>query len=163
MYAVHTPVVPTAAARRRLAVVVRERMADLGLTQEDLRVRGGPSQAWTRDLLHAEDRDETKAIQPDTLRKLDVGMGWEPGSARRVLAGGEPTPLGSSDDPPQKLDDDPEWVITFDPATAARDLAVTEREIREAEARLAYRRTVAEAKRALLQRLSEAGQEDGES
>lgn len=32
---------------------------------------------------------------PVTLRKLDVGLSWERGSARRVLHGGEPTPLAA--------------------------------------------------------------------
>ncbi|WP_336794220.1 helix-turn-helix domain-containing protein [Gordonia malaquae] len=76
--------------RNRLAVLAehaRRRREELGLRQDELKARGGPSTTTLTKIENA--TPPTPA--PGTLRKLDHGLGWSSGSARRVLDGGEPT------------------------------------------------------------------------
>jgi hypothetical protein len=77
----------------RLAEFVRERRVELGLTQEDARAAGGPSTATMRLIEGALQR----SYQPATLRDLERVMQWERGSARMILAGGEPVPRAVTD------------------------------------------------------------------
>ena len=71
-------------------------MADLGLRQQELSSRGGPSPATVRALFKAGDNDlDFKALQPETQLKFDVALEWEAGSTRDVLAGGEPRPTSA--------------------------------------------------------------------
>ena len=74
----------------RLAGLARERRVELGLTQEDVRAAGGPSTASIRLIEGALQR----AYQPATLRDLERALQWERGSVARILAGGDPLPLG---------------------------------------------------------------------
>ena len=74
----------------RLAGFARERRVELGLTQEDVRAAGGPSTASIRLIEGALQR----AYQPATLRDLERALQWERGSVARILAGGDPLPLG---------------------------------------------------------------------
>lgn len=68
---------------------VAARMKELGITNEQLSHRGGPSTTTTSKIkagLQAPPRS-------DVLRKLDHGLRWKEGSALRVLRGGDPVPL----------------------------------------------------------------------
>lgn len=78
---------------QRLAELVRQRRIALDLTQTDVAARGGPS-----DTTLGKVESAVGTPNRQTLMKLDVGLGWTPGSARRVLDGGEPTP--AEGDPP---------------------------------------------------------------
>ena len=72
----------------RFGRIVRERRDYLGLRQDQVAARGGPS---TTTLTKVEN-GTPPAPTPGTLRKLDVGLGWEQGSATRAVSGGDPTP-----------------------------------------------------------------------
>lgn len=70
----------------RFGEIVRLRREELGLRQDQL--SEGPS---TTALTGIENGRSKPA--PVTLRKLDASLRWEPGSAKRTLAGGDPTPM----------------------------------------------------------------------
>ena len=70
----------------RLAKAVRLRREELGLRQDQMRNRGGPSTTKLTEI----ERAMPPAPTAGTLRKLDVSLGWAAGSAAAVLAGGEP-------------------------------------------------------------------------
>lgn len=79
-----------------LARHVLARREQLDLTQLEVHAAGGPSNTW--QTLIEGGRIET--LSRSTARKLDAGLHWEPGSARRVWEGGKPTPArnrGSND------------------------------------------------------------------
>jgi hypothetical protein len=73
----------------RFARIVYERRIALGLTQQEIADAGGPTDTTMTKIENAEWKPGNRKT---TLRKLDVGLQWETGSAQRVLAGGEPTP-----------------------------------------------------------------------
>jgi len=73
----------------RFADLVKQRRTDLDLTQTDVYTQGGPSQPTQTAI----DAGTSKNLTAATLRKLDRGLRWEPGSAKRALAGGDPAPL----------------------------------------------------------------------
>jgi hypothetical protein len=73
----------------RLAAFVRDRRADLGLTQEDVRSAGGPATATMR-LIEGGLQDR---YLPAILARLEDALRWRRGSVRAVLAGGDPVPL----------------------------------------------------------------------
>jgi len=77
----------------RLADLVSERRADLGMTQEDVRAAGGPSTATMRLI----EGGHQSRYQPVILGRLETALKWERGSVRRILAGGDPVPV--SDEP----------------------------------------------------------------
>lgn len=82
----------TAATRpdwARLGRAVRARREALGLRQGD----GGVSPATWRKVERAVD----PPFLPATLRRIERALGWEPGSADRVLAGGDPIPTPAND------------------------------------------------------------------
>ncbi|MGU3650608.1 hypothetical protein [Mycolicibacterium sp. A43C] len=103
----------------RFASVVRDTMERLGFTQVDVDERGGPSDTTLRKVL---DGKRTDSISVRTLKMLDAAFGWEPGSAARTLAGGEPTIVdpGSAQSSP-KSDSQPrqQTVADFAPLIAA--------------------------------------------
>ncbi|WP_025088820.1 helix-turn-helix domain-containing protein [Mycobacteroides abscessus] len=70
-----------------LARAVRTRRAELGLTQVAVGQAGGPSDI----VVGRVENNEEPRPRPDTLRKLDKGLGWEPGTSLAILAGGEST------------------------------------------------------------------------
>jgi len=72
----------------RLGKFVRERRTRLGLSQRDVAERGGPSDT-TQQRIEAGEWRPGRGVST-TLEKLDRGLGWKPGSASRILAGGEP-------------------------------------------------------------------------
>ncbi|AZV00692.1 immunity repressor [Gordonia phage Lilas] len=94
----------------RLGDLVRQRRAELGLTQKEVHQAGGPTDTT---LTKIENGEWTPGNRKNTLRKLDVGLAWVPGSAARVLAGGEPTPLLLEDDGYAGTDDHGEEVFTL--------------------------------------------------
>jgi hypothetical protein len=70
----------------RLARIVRERREDLGITQEQVAGNGGPSTATLR-LIEGAAQETYRA---KSLRQLEIGLRWMPGSVRSVLNGGDP-------------------------------------------------------------------------
>lgn len=73
----------------RLGRYVQERRTELGYSQVDLWQAGGPSNSTLTNI----ESGSAKTISPATRRKLDRGLKWAPGSADRILEGGEPTLL----------------------------------------------------------------------
>lgn len=78
---------------RRLARFASERRLDLGLTQEDVRARGGPSTATMR-LIEGGLQD---GYSERTLSKLEQVLEWQRGSVKAALEGGEPTTRAAID------------------------------------------------------------------
>lgn len=74
---------------QRLAEAVRQRRGYLGLAQGDLAEVGGPSIVTVGQI----ERCAIQQPQTGTLKKIDTALQWAPGSAARILAGGEPVPL----------------------------------------------------------------------
>lgn len=70
-----------------LAAAVKSRRLHLGLAQDDLAERGGPSVVTVRQI------EQARLSRPQdlTLAGLDRALEWTQGSAARVLAGGNPT------------------------------------------------------------------------
>jgi hypothetical protein len=87
----------------RLAEFTRERRVELGLTQEDVRVEGGPSTATMRLIEGA----LQEGYQPATLRDLEKALQWEHGSVMRILNGGDPVLASAAPEPaPRYRDED---------------------------------------------------------
>lgn len=87
----------------RFGRIVLDRRIELGLSQEDVAAAGGPTDTTLGKI---ENCEWTPGNRKVTLRKLDAGLRWEPGSAVRTLAGGDPTPiLGGVKLPPPSLGD----------------------------------------------------------
>ena len=68
---------------------VRARRIELGLTQEDVRARGGPSTA-TMNLIETWQK---QSYSTHTFTVLERALEWEPGSYRRCLRHLAPVPL----------------------------------------------------------------------
>ena len=81
---------------RAFGHAVKTRREQLGLRQDELGARGGPS---TTTLTKIENGSPTP-VSKATLRKLDTGLDWPVGTAAAVLAG-EPPP-SSRDQPGQR-------------------------------------------------------------
>lgn len=75
--------------QERLARYVRERREELGMTQEGVANRGGPSTATLRLIEGA----SLTTPRPKSLRQLEIALYWGPGSALAVYRGGEPVIL----------------------------------------------------------------------
>jgi hypothetical protein len=74
----------------RLGQLVKKRRLELRRTQVDVYRAGGPSDTTLTGL----EQGTATSVSKDTLRKLDVGLDWEPGSATRVyLREGDPETL----------------------------------------------------------------------
>lgn len=97
----------TADSLRALGERVRTRRSELGLSQLDAHAAGGPSNTT----LTAIENGQAATISSGTLRKLDTALQWAPGSARRVLEGGEPTQAPSSRPVAHVAAGDPESVL----------------------------------------------------
>lgn len=80
----------------RLAHWVRTRRADLDLSQLDVWQAGGPSNTTLTEI----ENGRVERLTRTTARKLDAGLRWEPGSAKRTWEGGEPSPLYESSPTP---------------------------------------------------------------
>ncbi|WP_405769156.1 helix-turn-helix domain-containing protein [Actinacidiphila glaucinigra] len=67
------------------------------MTQQDLATAAGVSESTVQNL---EDENRTYTRRPVTLPRIEAALGWGPGSADLVLAGGDPVapqPTGTSD------------------------------------------------------------------
>ncbi len=71
----------------RLIFLVKQRLADLGMTQEELAARGGPDRS-TLGKLRGRPGQKTPTVA--TLLACDDSLGWERGSSAVVLLGGAP-------------------------------------------------------------------------
>ncbi|MGW9245822.1 helix-turn-helix domain-containing protein [Streptomyces badius] len=70
-----------------------------GMTQVALAEAANVSESTVQNLEAGKER----VRQPPSVKKVEAALGWAPGSADAVLAGGEPTPLStapSSETPP---------------------------------------------------------------
>jgi hypothetical protein len=79
----------------RLIHFVNQRLADLGITQEELTARGGPDRSTLGKL---RSRPDQKTLTVAKLLSYDDTLGWERGSAAVALLGGTPqeaTPNGA--------------------------------------------------------------------
>src|SRR2546423_14773005 len=65
-----------------LARLIRERRAELGLTQREVHSVGGPSPATLYQL----ESGHRGSDRPPMLRPLERALGWGTGSVRRALA-----------------------------------------------------------------------------
>lgn len=70
---------------QRLGEVVLARREELDMTQLDVWQAGGPSNTTLTKI----ENGQVTSLARSTARKLDVGLDWRPGSARRVWEGGE--------------------------------------------------------------------------
>lgn len=78
----------------RFSQHVKARRSALGLTQEEVRALGGPSDTTFTKI----ENMEWKPGRPGTLRKLDASLRWHEGSSARILwEGGDPIPLQPDD------------------------------------------------------------------
>ena len=84
----------------RLAQAVRARRAQLDLSQLDVWQAGGPSNTTLTEI----ENGRVEALTRTTAKRLDLGLKWEPGSARRVWEGGEPAPLRTAPDDLSELE-----------------------------------------------------------
>lgn len=94
---------------KRLAGAIKRQREALGLTQVQLAELAGVTGTTIRNL---EGGREFKRL-PASLPAVGQALGWAPGSARTVLAGGEPTiasaePVPRADDGEYELEVDPE-------------------------------------------------------
>lgn len=71
----------------KLGQQVRDRRAELGLTQTDVAQRGGPSV----ETLRALENNRAGRLSPRVRRALERVLQWETGSIDAVLDGGVPT------------------------------------------------------------------------
>ena len=78
---------------QRLGRYVSDRVAELGLTQEQVQELGGPSPATLRLIMSG----GRKSLQPSSVGGLERALQWASGSVRAILAEGEPTPLTSAE------------------------------------------------------------------
>jgi|GEM_PF-2331623 len=74
---------------KRLGDAVSRRRQQLGLSQRALWKAGGPSNSTLTGI----ENGVADRVSPKTLGNLDRSLQWEPGSAKTVLDGGDPTPL----------------------------------------------------------------------
>jgi transcriptional regulator with XRE-family HTH domain len=98
-----------------LGRLIRERRAELGLTQREIHSVGGPSPATLYQL----ESGHRGSYRPHILRRLERALGWDAGSVRRVLAGGMPLLDGDGKvSPPLHEEhtngpDSREWIASF--------------------------------------------------
>ncbi|MBR7194638.1 helix-turn-helix domain-containing protein [Gordonia sp. SCSIO 19800] len=83
------PKVRRVADTSRFGRLVQRRRQELGMSQSDVRLAGGPSDLTLRKI----ERGTTTRPDYVTLAKLDNALRWTPGSAGRAFEGGDPTPL----------------------------------------------------------------------
>lgn len=80
-------------SRARLDRLMSDRRAQLGKLWNEVAADAG----LTKEGLRAIRRGETIAIQPGSKRGIEDALSWERGSVDRILAGGDPTPVGRPD------------------------------------------------------------------
>jgi hypothetical protein len=72
---------------RRLAEYMDRRRAELGMNWDDVAAAGGTSVATLRRVRRG------ATLTNDNIVAIERGLRWGSDSVRRILAGGEPTPL----------------------------------------------------------------------
>ncbi|MEU0539648.1 hypothetical protein [Nocardia sp. NPDC005978] len=78
------------ASATRLARIVLARMAAMHRSRRQVHLHGGPTEPTMLKI----ERGAAHGLTSKTLRRLDIGLDWTPGSAENVyFAGGNPTPL----------------------------------------------------------------------
>ena len=75
---------------------IRERREELGLTQEDVAQKGGPSTATQREI----ERGKPMRKRPAIYRKLETVLRLREGSAMQALLGGKIDPLENDEAAP---------------------------------------------------------------
>lgn len=83
----------TADSAQRLGQAVRDHRAAHDLSQEDVKDAGGPSEAWLTKI----ENGRLETLTRLTARRLDKGLGWAEGTARRIWDGGERLTAGELD------------------------------------------------------------------
>lgn len=73
----------------RFGQMVLKRRTQLDLTQLEVDAAGGPSNTKQTEI----EGGLLEKLLPNMAKKLDAGLRWEKGSARRTWDGGDPTPL----------------------------------------------------------------------
>jgi transcriptional regulator with XRE-family HTH domain len=84
----------------QLALEVRKRRKELGLTQPDVVARGGPSV----ETLRMVENNRAGRLRPRSRRNLEQVLQWESGSIDAILAGGVPTPEQEKPSEPPESD-----------------------------------------------------------
>lgn len=106
---------PSAAGRRRLATAIKERRAELDLSQQDIAASGGPSVATQFQLESAAE----KSYSDTTVKRLERALQWTPGSVLAIIAGRDPEVLANGSGEPATPDgsaaqpDQDRWVSTM--------------------------------------------------
>ena len=70
----------------RLNFFVAQRLATLRMTRGDLARRGGPNRSTLSKAISG-----ARTMSTATLTRIDVALGWAPGSSAAILQGGTPT------------------------------------------------------------------------
>jgi hypothetical protein len=134
-----------------LAKAVRARRADLGLSQGAVAAAGGPSDF----VISRVENNEEPRPRLDTLRKLDRGLRWEPGTSEAFLAGG-PIPEPSALVPRVRVKRGGQW-IEVDPDAPSAPRTTPEEQLERVRA--AARRHSDVVKEILLLPLKLTGEE----
>ncbi|MEW1955307.1 hypothetical protein [Terrabacter sp. NPDC080008] len=71
----------------RLHAPIEDRRRDLGLTLMGIQSAGGPSPRWVQKLLHLAGPPTDRMRLP--MRRLDLAIGWDVGTAWRIATRGE--------------------------------------------------------------------------
>lgn len=79
----------------RLGEYVLARRDELQVSQIEVSRAGGPSNTTLTKI----ESGHLANLERATARKLDKGLGWQPGSARRVWEGGEPLSIAATSEP----------------------------------------------------------------
>lgn len=75
----------------RFGQIVLARRTALGLTQLEVAAANGPSNTKQTEI----ESGSLVNLLPNMEKKVDAGLQWEKGSARRTWLGGDPVPLES--------------------------------------------------------------------
>lgn len=85
---------------KKLGAEVLARREHLGLTQDEVADAGGPSNTTQSKI----ENQLVEVVSRATLKRLDAGLQWEAGSARRIYeAGADPTPIADADEPTRSV------------------------------------------------------------
>lgn len=82
---------------------VRTRREALGLKWREVAAIAGVAPAT----IHRANKNGGETLQPSTRRNVERALEWEPCSIDAILAGGEPTPVGTTAEPEQTALADP--------------------------------------------------------
>lgn len=97
----------TPEGHKRLTEAMEERRKELRLRWQDV----AAAASLSVETLSALRRPGAQGVRDLTLRAVDAGLQWYPGSAERTLKGDAPAPLGNGqpsagdEPPPHRLDD----------------------------------------------------------